>query len=207
MRTPATIQQRSAFSLIEVALAMAVLSFGAIGILSLTSSGLGQYRQVMDTTVAAQIAQRMVSDAEQADFKVLTDARVLRRHPQVVEVEEAGGTFSFRAPAIEAPAFRYFDEQGKEIVAEDGRLSAGQKQSAVYWVNMRVAPRAGVPLADGHGSELARVTVEVACNPAGIDLATGSFIETDETSPRWNLFKPPMGVRVITHSAYVGPKE
>lgn len=207
MRTPADIQPRPGFSLMEVALALAVASFAAIGLLSLTSSGLGNYRQVMDTTVAAQIGERVVNDAEQADFQALTDARVLRRHPQVGEVEEAGGTFSFRAPAIEAPAFRYFDEQGNEIIADEGRLSAEQKRVAVYWVNTRVAPRVGVPRSDGQVAELARVTVEVACNPAGLDLGGDRFIDTDATSPRWNLFKPPASVRVITHSAYVGPKE
>lgn len=208
MRTPVLPTKRSGFSLVEVALAIAVVSFAVIGILSLMSSGLGNYRQVMDTTIAAQIAQRIINDAEQSDFKNLTDVAGQKNNRQMQEMESGGKVFSFRAPKIQYPAFRYFDDQGKEIVSRnvDGMLDARQKFNAVYWVNVRIVPRAVLPGADrGRGTELAQLTVEVACNPNQVDLK--GHVESKSDSERYNLFNAPSGIRVLTYSAYVGRNE
>lgn len=209
MHTPARFPaQRSGFSLVEVALAIAVVSFAVIGILSLMSSGLGNYRSVMDTTIAAQLAQRVINDAGQADFKVLTDVAGQKNNRDMAEAEKNGKTFSFRAPTIKDPAFRYFDEQGKEIIPRSaGKLDAKQKLSAVYWVNTRIVPRAKVPRVDGKATELAQLTVEIAANPNGIDLTDKEYIESSSSSPRHNLLKAPPGIRVLTYSAYVGRNE
>ncbi len=205
MQTPVLSAQRSAFSLVEVALAIAVVSFAIIGIISLMSSGLGNFRQVMDTTIAAQLAQRIINDAEQADFKVLTDAVASATSTEVKQAEKEGKTFSFRAPTIKEPAFRYFDEQGKEIIPKaNGKLEAKQKLNAVYWINMRIVPKSKLPRTDQKATELAQLTVEVACNPNAVDLTDKTFFETENSSPRYNLLKAPAGVRVLTYSAYVG---
>lgn len=209
MKSPVPASKRSAFSLVEVALAIAVLSFAVIGILSLMSSGLGSYRQVMDTTIAAQLAQRIINDAEQADFKILTDTAGQKTNQAMQKTEADGKTFSFRAPTISEPAFRYFDEQGKEIYGTaKGKLDPKQRLSAVYWVNTRIIPRPRLPRSDAKPTEVAQVTVEVACNPNAVDLNDAQkYIETDEDSPRKNLLKAPAGIRVLTYSAYVGRNE
>lgn len=205
MNTPDLSAKRSAFSLVEVALAIAVVSFAVIGILSLMSTGLGSYRQVMDTTIAAQLAQRVINDAEQADFKVLTDVAGQKNNKDMTKTESEGKTFSFRAPTIKEPAFRYFDEQGKEIIPkEKGKLDAKQKLGAVYWINTRIVPRSKLPRHDGKATEVAQVTVEVACNPNGVDLTDKKYIESEDGSIRYNLLKAPAGIRVLTYSAYVG---
>lgn len=125
------------------------------------------------------------------------------------EMEAAGKIFSFRAPTINNPAFRYFDDQGKEIISKNtnGLLDPQQKFSAVYWVNVRITPRAVLPRSDGKTTELAHLTVEVACNPTQTDLSLPDFVEKSDESPRFNLLKPPAGVRVLTYSAYVGRNE
>lgn len=206
MQAHRPLAKRSAFSLVEVALAIAIVSFAVIGILSLMSSGLGNFRQVMDTTIAAQLAQRVINDAEQADFKVLTDVAGQRNNTEMAKMAEQGKTFSFRAPAIKSPAFRYFDEQGNEIIPKDnGKLDSKQKLGAVYWINTRIVPRSSLPRTVGTGAtDLAQLTVEVASNPTGVDLTNRTYIETDTGSPRYNLLKPPAGIRVYTYSAYVG---
>jgi uncharacterized protein (TIGR02598 family) len=218
MHSPALPSKRAAFSLVEVALAIAIVSFAVIGILSLMSTGLGNYRQVMDTTICAQIAQRIINDAQQADFKVLTDYTKLQA---VAEANQADPLYSFRAPTIAQPALRYFDEQGNEIVLQSGAtLSPAQRTQAVYWVNTRITPRPtvpsdndekqkqvgmdGLPAVKGSKVEspMAQLTVEVACNPNAINL---TFV-TDKGLPLYNLYdltKIP-GVRVLTYSAYVG---
>jgi len=203
MCPPVHSSRRSAFSLVEVALAIAVVSFAVIGIMSLMSSGLGTYRQVMDTTICSQIAQRIINDAEQADFKVLIDSENL------ANTDTSGSTqlFSFRAPQINSPSLRYFNEQGQEIVPEkaDGTLSAKQRNEAVYAVNVRVTPRSRVPRDDGKDTDLAQLTVEIASNPTGLDLSD-KFVRQNN-SPRRNLFEAPAGIKILTYSAYVGRNE
>ncbi|MEQ1859900.1 MAG: hypothetical protein ABMA13_08190 [Chthoniobacteraceae bacterium] len=216
MNTRNLARKPSAFSLVEVALAIAVVSFAVIGILSLLSSGLGNYRQVMDTTVCAQIAQRVINDAGQADFNVLTDATNKNTIKETADAAKESRVFSFRAPSSDKPSFRYFDDQGNEIIAKekDGKLKPEQRTQAVYWVNVRIIPRAFLPRADGKATELAQLTVEIACNANVIDLSdTKAFFVTEKKDPRYNLFKPPgqdkeknipAGIRVLTYSAYVG---
>ena len=210
---------RSGFSLVEVALAIAIVSVALVSILSLMSTGLGNYRQVMDTTICAQIAQRVLNDAQQADFRTLTDYTATQDKP-------AG--FSFRAPTVLKPTLRYFDEQGLEVIPASGKdtLDADQKRRVIYWVNTRITPRERIPRKDNKasstyfqktgtvaspgkwdsdGGTMIRVTVEVACNPTGTEL---KFV-TAENSATSNLFdlSKTKGVRVFTYSAVFGRNE
>jgi hypothetical protein len=189
----------------EVALALAILSFAAIGIMGLTSSGLGNYRQIMDTTVSAQIAQRVIYDAEQADYQELTGAPA--SSAIAAAMEKDGKTFSFRAPSLEHPAFRYFDEQGKEIVPKDDMLTPSEKRSIVYWVNTRITPRPRFLREDGKPIETATLAVEVASNPSGVDLNRAEYLDGNDRSPRYHLLTPPAGVKVFTYTALIGRSE
>ncbi len=211
MHTPKFSAKRAAFSLVEVALAIAVLSFAVIGILSLMSSGLGSYRKVMDTTIAAQIAQRVINDAEQASYKVLTDTAGQASTANVAQVEKDGKVFSFRAPKVGVTGlegFRFFDEQGKEIVPKDPKkLSPKESLSIVYWVNTRITPRPRIPRADNKGTDVAALTIEIACNSNGVDLSLPQYVESSNSSPQWNLLKAPAGIRVLTYSALIGRSE
>ena len=70
-KSPAGARQ-SAFSLVEVVLAVGVISFAFVAILGLLPAGLAQFRQAMDNSVGAQIAQRIILDCQQTDFTTLT---------------------------------------------------------------------------------------------------------------------------------------
>src|SRR5262249_31189858 len=155
--------------------------FAAIGIMALLSSGVGNFREVMDTTVAAQIAQRIIYDAEQAGYRELTGAAARSFTSAATEKERM--TFTFRAPSPDHPAFRYFNEQGKEIVPRGDQLSPREKKAVVYWVNIRVTPRPRFLRHDGEPIEMATLAVEVASNPSGVDLNRPEYLDGNYGSP------------------------
>ncbi|XHR31170.1 MAG: Verru_Chthon cassette protein B [Chthoniobacteraceae bacterium] len=79
------------FTLIEITLALGIVSFAFIGLLGLLPAGLQTFRSAVDTSVRSQIIQRICSDAMQADFDTLIS---------------------------NPPADRYFDDQGNEIAQQ-----------------------------------------------------------------------------------------
>jgi uncharacterized protein (TIGR02598 family) len=79
------------FTLIEITLALGIVSFAFIGLLGLLPAGLQTFRSAVDTSVRSQIIQRICSDAMQTDFDTLIS---------------------------NPPADRYFDDQGNEIVQQ-----------------------------------------------------------------------------------------
>ena len=69
--TPALPYGRQAFSLVEVALALGVAVFAAIGLLGLLQSGLSNYREAMNSSISSAIGQQVVSDSMLAEFDKL----------------------------------------------------------------------------------------------------------------------------------------
>lgn len=59
------------FSLIEVTIALGVVSFALIALFGLLPTGLTTFRSSIDRTVASQIAQNIISQARQTDFSSL----------------------------------------------------------------------------------------------------------------------------------------
>src|SRR3954470_20054707 len=107
-----------AFSLIEVVLAVGVVAFAFVAVLGLIPAGMGQFRQAIDTSVCAQIAQRVINDAQETAFTILIDEAKLPT--------TGADDFAFRAPTVAASTastasnpgkcIRYFDEQGSEVI-------------------------------------------------------------------------------------------
>lgn len=58
----------SAFSLVEVTLALGIMGFSLVAIFGLLPFGLNIFRQTIDTTVQAQIAQEMTSVVQRTPF-------------------------------------------------------------------------------------------------------------------------------------------
>ena len=127
------------FSLVEVVLAIGVVAFGFVAIFALLPAGFGIFRKAMETSVGSQIAQRVVNDAQQTDFLTLVDSANLPPGPnnRICEAH-----FTFRGPKVNEQGFRYFDDQGDEVIPSQGNaLSASEKQRVIYWVATRVMPR------------------------------------------------------------------
>ncbi|MGB8355391.1 MAG: Verru_Chthon cassette protein B [Chthoniobacteraceae bacterium] len=95
-----TRKSQSAFSLVEVVMAIGVVAFAFISVLGLIPTGLNTFKQAVDASVGAQIVQRVMNEAEQTDFSVLT----------------SGSTSTISKP------MRYFDEQGNELTATNGAI-------------------------------------------------------------------------------------
>jgi uncharacterized protein (TIGR02598 family) len=180
-------RHRKGFSLVEVVLSIGIVAFAFVSVLGMIPTGLSTFRQAMDTSVGSQIAQRVINDALQTDFDVLVDEDS-SSVPQSAD-------YTFRAPDKDGGAFRYFDEEGTEIVVEppDRALTSDESRQVVYWVNMRIKPQTdGVQTgADGNLKHLATVTVQVANNPGNQALGVGSD----------NLLTSMPGVSVHTYSA------
>jgi uncharacterized protein (TIGR02598 family) len=86
------------FSLVEITMAIGIVAFAFIAIFGLVPVGLASFRSALDTSVRAQIAQRLVFDAQQADVRKLLSAT---RQPD-----------------------RYFDDEGTEVAAESSIYTA-----------------------------------------------------------------------------------
>ena len=116
-----------AFSLIEVVLALGVLSFSFLVLFNMIPVGLGMMTNSIDTTVGSQIVQRITTIARQAKF---TELSKLDRHPGTGSRGEIADYF--------------FDDQGVEMDA--ARVMAG---NYVYTAAVVLLPQSSVPGAGG----------------------------------------------------------
>ena len=204
MKTRTTKSSSAAgFTLVELALVVAVLAVAFIPLVALLPSGQQSFRGAMNVSICTQIAQRVLNDAAQANFETLIDRKSLRGL-------KAGEGFTFRAPTVQNPRLRYFDDQGTEIIPEGPELSEEDSLRAVYQVNTRVMPQAPVPTAGelkpaaAADANLAQITVEVAFVPASVELDFNPGDPDDVHSPGRNLFAKRQGTEVFTFSTLVG---
>ncbi len=63
--------RRSAFSLVEITLALGIISFALVSVMALMPLGMKNLRSAIDTTVSAQITQSLVAETQQTDFSEL----------------------------------------------------------------------------------------------------------------------------------------
>jgi uncharacterized protein (TIGR02598 family) len=187
-------------------LAIGIVAVAFVALLGLLPTGLGLFRDAMNSTVSSQIAQRVLTDAQQTDFDILIDG--------IARDENTWDDFTFRAPTRARPALRYFDDQGTEVIpVNPASLSATEKRRILYHVNTRISVRASRPKAAVRGAtnsgqdavDLALVTVEVAANPGNktIPIRISPPAADDENEPLRNLFKPTPGVTISTYSTMV----
>ena len=116
-----------AFSLIEVVLALGVLSFSFLVLFNMIPVGLGMMTNSINTTVGSQIVQRITTIARQAKF---TELSKLDRHPGTDNRGEIADYF--------------FDDQGVEMDA--AKVMAG---NYVYTAAVVLLPQSSVPGAGG----------------------------------------------------------
>lgn len=127
---------RSAFSLVEVMLALGIISFAFVALLGLIPLGLDMFRNAVDATVEAQILQRVTTVARQGRFSQLDQ---LNRNA----AQQAGK---------EAPDF-FFDEQGSEITDPN----AIKELQYIYTAAVLLKPVSNIPA--GASSEEANPNV------------------------------------------------
>jgi uncharacterized protein (TIGR02598 family) len=103
------------FSLVEVAISLGIVTFSLTALLGIVPIGLAHFREAIDTTVSSQLAQRVITDAEQTDFDLL-----------IASAESSTADF-FVLPE------RYFDEQGSEVQGNDPQAA----EKTIYHVRVR----------------------------------------------------------------------
>lgn len=165
----------AAFSLVEVTLAIGIVGSAVVVVVGLFSPGMSTFRQAMNTSVGGQIAQQLISEAQQTDFDVLTTAAVA-----------PGTNGTFNKPD------RYFDEQGVEIVpVTPGAPAADEKSKIIYWVRTRVTPATALPkkvTPVPDNANLATVIVQIANNPSNQPLAQETGAQDESKYPLRNLW-------------------
>jgi uncharacterized protein (TIGR02598 family) len=200
--------KNAAFTLVEVSIAVGILAVALVALLGLMPAGMTNFRKAMDVSTTAQIAQRILLDMQQADFDRIIDAPASGK-------DDISPYYTFTAPTRDSQQFRFFDEQGVELITASGTnagLSTSQKTALVYQVLVRVMPTASEPVDSNviKGS-VALVTVQVARNPNNRTLKVFRQQPSDPAVPHRNLFDPDPkanpGVQVFTYSALIGKNQ
>jgi uncharacterized protein (TIGR02598 family) len=106
------------FSLVEVTLAVGVLSFALVALFGMLPVGLQVFREAVDTTAQNQIMQKLTTLAEQTEFTKL-DGAVATKVSSAADRETASAKFY------------YFNDQGEEVFDEkDAVYTAGLTYTA-----------------------------------------------------------------------------
>lgn len=206
LRPPSSCTRRGnacGFTLIEIAIAVGILAVALVALLGLLPGGMSNFRKAMDTSITAQISQRILHDIEQAEFNEVIDSTNLPTDSS----SYCPPHYSFRAPMVNQPAFRYFDEQGEEVIPKADKLSDAEKRAVVYHVNTRIIPRAELPTINETASQVAQVTVQVARNSGNRDIPIVTGSDSDPNVPDRNLFKKTTGVTITTFHALIGKNQ
>lgn len=202
--SPLSLRSRSgplaAFTLVEVAIAIGILAVALVALLGMLPVGMNNFRKAMDTSVTAQIAQRILHDMEQAEFNEVIDIT----HLPADQTSYCPPHFSFRAPKVNEPALRYFDDQGEEVIPKGEKPTEAEKKAIIYHVNIRIIPRAELPTINETGGQVAQVTVQIARNSGNRDIPIVTGSDSDPDVPDRNLFKKTAAVTVLTYSALIG---
>jgi len=151
---------------VEVCLALAVAAFAFVGIFALLPAGMSAFRASINTSTSAQIAQKVLNEAQQTDFALLVNGAAATSYNELAKL-------------------RYFDEEGNE-------LADSQASQSIYHVHVVVqyAPK----LSDSSGNssvvmdELACVVVQVAANPGQQALTKDDecLLWTSTSVPIWS---------------------
>jgi type II secretory pathway pseudopilin PulG len=167
-------KSRSAFSLIEVTLAIAIVAFGFIAVFGLIPVGLNTFRNAKTVSVSNQIAQRLITEYEQADWTTLITGT-------------DGVVATWNKPSIINTSYN-----------EQGQMPPGGTTGilAELMMNARVRITPGVPLpgwasTDGTSKNfdpnVAKVVVQVAFNPT-LSQDNLSVYSSSPTDPLYKLW-------------------
>lgn len=93
------------FTLVEVTLAIGIISFAFVAMFGMLPVGLNVSRQAMDTTIEAQIVQQMKTQALQTDFSMLDElsgADEVYFDDQGKQVDQSAGIYQAKYSAVSA---------------------------------------------------------------------------------------------------------
>lgn len=132
------------FSLVEVALAVAIAAVGIITLLGLMPEGLEMSRKTGLLTLNSNIVEQIIRDLENTQFNLLP-------------AQGAGGgagTGSGAGNAIQQKSRRYFDDQGQQVSANSNAV--------VFIAEIDFTQPAALPRTERLQPNLRRVIIRVA---------------------------------------------
>jgi uncharacterized protein (TIGR02598 family) len=167
---------RAGFSLVEVTLAIGIIAFAFVGLFALLPAGLTTFRQAMDTSVGAQIAQRIAGELQETDYATLLK-NCTPPLTNFLDSDEQVGLLPRR----------YFDDQGNEVpVKNPASVTDVERLKILYEVIVRVSRARRVPASMPGGrsgrlgsKNLTTLTIQVANNPRGVELPLNSALMID----------------------------
>lgn len=98
----AAVRWRRAFSLVEVVLALGIVSFAMVGILGMVPVGLASFRNAKNFTVESTIVQEVAGELQRAEFSSLAAAN-LYFDEQGLRVESASDPSVLYTVEVKAP--------------------------------------------------------------------------------------------------------
>ncbi|MEO6741190.1 MAG: Verru_Chthon cassette protein B [Chthoniobacteraceae bacterium] len=165
VRRQLSVFRSAGFSLVEISLALAVIAVALVALLGLMPSGMSNFRAALDSQIAGEIFQRVVADAQEADFDTLIGS--------AVEKGGAGSQF-YRLP------LRHFDNQGTEVkVINADAPTATESKDIMYTVRVR-GSMPGDPDPSRHTANFA-TSLPGAFNPRGLTFITVQVAVTGGT--------------------------
>lgn len=177
----------SGFTLVEVALALAVVAFAFVSLFALLPHGMTTFHRAMDTSVAAHLVQRIVADAQESDFETLLASSVAKG---------GEGDQFYTLP------LRHFDEQGNETadpsiyaVRVRGSLPGPANSAAPSSANFTLLPTTSEQRF--HPRDMTFLTIQIARNPGHRPL------EIDESTFLWKRPDATTQIDVRTFSTVV----
>src|SRR3978361_1982183 len=90
------------FTLVEIAISIGILAVALVALMGMLPAGLSNFRKAMDTSITAQIAQRILLDMQQADFDKVIDSQ-----PSDKQDLSNLANFTFTAPTRSSQQFRF----------------------------------------------------------------------------------------------------
>lgn len=124
------------FSLVEVTLALGIVTFALVSIMGLFSVGLGLFRQAIDTSIQGQITQKVLGSVHQTDFSRLNTAK------------------------------SYFDDQGKEVTSASDISNKKYLYEAAITVQNPTQLPSSLPNTSSTNLATVRVIITTLSNPA-----------------------------------------
>jgi len=132
------------FSLVEVVLALGIMTFGLVPLMALLPIGLRVHRQAIEATVSSQIIARVTHEAQQTDYTNLPN----------------GSNY---------PLTFCFDDQGNVLSSGTSTVlfTTCKDSKRIYDVRATVNKAASLPTATNtsQSPSLARIQIDIASNP------------------------------------------
>lgn len=125
-----SLRKTRAFSLVEIVVALGILSVAVIPLFGLLPVGMNIFKDAIDTTVQSQIMEKLTTLAEQTEFSKIA----YPDNPKGI----AAKTTSVADKANVTPVYYYYDDQGSEIPET-------QKANSIYTAAVTYLEQTGIP--------------------------------------------------------------